>query len=420
MLREQAIALFREAVAASDPEGAVTSALEGRLDEITAAQRVILIAFGKAACPMTRAALPFVRDKLHYACAVTNLENVRDLEDVHVIVGGHPLPNEGSIAGAHAVEAAARAAKPADLVLVLISGGGSALICAPAPGLSLADKIALNDALIRCGAEINQINAVRQQFSRLKGGRLAQLAASARMLSLILSDVPGDDISTIASGPTAQPSATSEEVLAIIERYELRNRLFGTLSSQVNHVVRNEAKRFDHVENVIIGSNSISVQRLIQIASASYPVVLKAGGWMRGDVSEVAETIHRIAINASNQKGPVAVVAGGEATVRVAGNGIGGRNQELVLRFALLNESRPLKRSWAFLSGGTDGRDGPTDAAGGIVDPNSTKRMREFGCNPITLLGNNDSYRALESSGDLLITGATGTNVADLHILLMR
>ncbi|WP_083338565.1 DUF4147 domain-containing protein [Ensifer sp. LCM 4579] len=421
VLRQQAIALFREGVAASDPERAVTAALAGRLDAIAAARRVILIAFGKAACLMTRAALPFVRDKLHCAHAVTNQENLEDIEGVHVIAGGHPLPNEGSIAGAYAIERAARAAEPGDLLLVLVSGGGSALICAPAPGLSLADKIALNDALIRCGAEINEINAVRRQFSRLKGGRLAQLATGARILSLILSDVPGDDAATIASGPTAKPSATATEMLAILDRYGLRDSLPTTILSQVDHLVGDEAKEFDHVENVIIGSNGISLQRVVKSARASYPIVVKAGDWLSGDVSEVAETMHRRAIDASNQRGgPIAIVAGGEPTVRVTGTGIGGRNQELVLRFALRNEQTAIKRPWVFLSGGTDGRDGPTDAAGGLVDPNSTSRMRNVGCNPGALLENNDSYRALDSSGDLLITGATGTNVADLQILLMR
>ncbi|MDK1374037.1 MULTISPECIES: DUF4147 domain-containing protein [unclassified Sinorhizobium] len=420
MLREQAIALFREGVAASDPSSAVTSALEGRRDAIAAARRVILIAFGKAACPMTRAALPFVRDKLHYARAVTNQENLESIEDVHVIAGGHPLPNEGSIAGAYAIERAARAAEPGDLVLALVSGGGSALICAPVPGLSLADKIALNDALIRSGAEINEINAVRQQFSRLKGGRLAQLASGARMLSLILSDVPGDDIGIIASGPTAQPKSTAADALAVLDRYGLRDRLPDAIRSQVNHLVRDEAGRPDHVENVLIGSNRISLRQVIENAGANYPTVLKASDWLSGDVAKVAHTLHRMALDASNQRGSVAIVAGGGPTVRVAGSGTGGRNQELVLRFALLAESAPIKRPWAFLSAGTDGRDGPTDAAGGIVDPSSMSRMRTIGCNPRALLENNDSYRALESSGDLLITAATGTNVADLQILLMR
>lgn len=420
-LREQAIALFRQGIAASDPERAVASALEGRRDDIAAAKRVILVAFGKAACPMMRAALPFVSDKLHLACAVTNRENLAPIAGVDVIAGGHPLPDEGSIAGAYAVERAARAAEPGDLVLVLVSGGGSALICAPVPGVSLADKIALNDALIRSGAEISEINAVRQQFSRLKGGRLAQLASSAKVLSLILSDVPGDDVGTIASGPTAKPSASATDALEIIDRYGLRETLPAALRTHVDHLLeRDEPMRFDHVENMVIGSNSISLHQVMASAEASYPVVVKADDWLSGDVSDVAETLHRMAIFAASQRGPVAIVAGGEPTVRVAGTGIGGRNQELALRFALLNEWAAIKRPWVFLSGGTDGRDGPTDAAGGIVDPSSTSWMRKVGCNPVALLENNDSYHALESSGDLLITGATGTNVADLQILLMQ
>ena len=420
-LREQAIALFREGVAASDPERAVISALEARRGEIASANRVILIAFGKAACPMARAALPFVGDKLHYACAVTNRENLATIPGVEVIAGGHPLPEEGSIAGAYAVERAARSAESGDLVLVLVSGGGSALICAPAPGVSLADKIALNSALIRCGADINEINAVRQQFSRLKGGRLAQLAAGAKMLSLILSDVPGDDVGTIASGPTARPSASTTDALGIISRYGLYDRLPATLRGHIDNLsLRGPDVSFDHVENVIVGSNSISLHKVMESAETSYPMVVKADDWLSGDVSDVAEILHRMAIFAANQRGPVAIVAGGEPTVRVAGTGIGGRNQELALRFALLNEWASIKRPWVFLSGGTDGRDGPTDAAGGIVDPSSTSWMRKLGCNPVALLENNDSYHALESSGDLLITGATGTNVADLQILLMQ
>ncbi|MBT1157032.1 DUF4147 domain-containing protein [Aminobacter anthyllidis] len=421
-LRAQATALFREGIAASDPEQAVISALETKTDEIAAARRVILIAFGKAACPMARAALPFVGDKLVTAVAVTNFENLAEIEGVEVISGGHPLPDEGSIRGAEVIERAALSAETDDLVLVLVSGGGSALTCAPAAGIALADKIALNDTLIRCGADISEINAVRQLFSRLKGGRLAQLASRAKVLSLILSDVPGDDVGTVASGPTARPSATQAEAIAILDRYDLVKTLSPALKAHLDLLVERDevAPSFDHVENLVIGSNGISLQRVMHSAEANYPVVVKADDWLSGDVSDVAKTLHRMAVFAASQRGPVAIVAGGEPTVRVAGNGKGGRNQELALRFALLNEWTSIKRPWVFLSGGTDGRDGPTDAAGAIVDAGSTTWMRKLGCNPVALLQNNDSYHALASSGDLLMTGATGTNVADLQILLMQ
>jgi len=421
-LRAQAMALFREGIAASDPEQAVIAALETRLDDIAAARRVILIAFGKAACPMARAALPFVTDKLVSACAVTNLENHAEIDGVEVIAGGHPLPDAGSIRGAEAIERAARSAEPGDLVLVMVSGGGSALTCAPAAGVGLGDKIELNDTLIRCGADISEINAVRQLFSRLKGGRLAQLASRTKMLSLILSDVPGDDVGTIASGPTARPSATQADAIDILGRYGLIKTLSPALKSHLDFVLENEqpASTFEHVENIVIGSNGISLQRVMNSAGTNYPVVVKADDWLSGDVSDVAKTLHRMAVFAASQRGPVAIVAGGEPTVRVAGNGKGGRNQELALRFALLNEWTSIKRPWVFLSGGTDGRDGPTDAAGAIVDAGSTTWMRKLGCNPVALLQNNDSYHALASSGDLVMTGATGTNVADLQILLMQ
>jgi hydroxypyruvate reductase len=422
-LRAQAVELFREGVAASDPEGAVASALKTRTETIAAARRVILVAFGKAACPMARAALPFVGDKLHTACAVTNRENLVEVAGVEVIAGGHPLPEEGSVRGADAIESAARSARPGDLLLVLVSGGGSALTCAPAQGVPLADKIALNEALIRSGADITEINAVRQSFSRLKGGRLAQLASGARVLSLILSDVPGDDVATIASGPTARPSTCVADAKAILERYDLVRTLSPTLREYLDDPAARtqpDAEYFDHVENVVIGSNAISLQRVMSSAGSHYPVVVKADDWLDGDVSEAAATLHRLAVFAARQEGPVAIVAGGEPTVRVRGSGRGGRNQELALRFALLNERTSIRRPWVFLSGGTDGRDGPTDAAGGLVDAGSTSWMRQLGCSPEDYLDNNDSYRALALSGDLLMTGPTGTNVADLQILLMH
>ncbi|MBS3651646.1 DUF4147 domain-containing protein [Pseudaminobacter sp. 19-2017] len=421
-LRAQAVELFREGVAASDPESAVASALRARMDTIAAARRVILVAFGKAACTMARAALPFVGDKLQTACVVTNRENLVEVPGVEVIAGGHPLPDEGSVRGADAIESAARSATPGDLLLVLVSGGGSALTCAPVPGVSLADKIALNQALIRSGADITEVNAVRQKFSRLKGGRLAQLASGAKVLSLFLSDVPGDDVATIASGPTAKPVTCAADATAILERYDLLGTLPPTLCAYFNGSAARaepDAACFDHVENVVIGSNAISLQRVMSSAGSQYAVVVKADDWLDGDVSEAAAMLHRLTVSAA-RRAPVAIVAGGEPTVRVRGSGRGGRNQELALRFALLNERTSIRRPWVFLSGGTDGRDGPTDAAGGLVDAGSTSWMRQLGCSPERCLNNNDSYHALALSGDLLMTGPTGTNVADLQILLMQ
>ncbi|MFU0504469.1 glycerate kinase type-2 family protein [Pseudaminobacter sp. NGMCC 1.201702] len=422
-LRADAIALFREGVAAADPGQAVADALEQRKAAIAAASRVILVAFGKAACPMARAALPFVKDRLAAACVLTNHENVVDIDGVEVIGGGHPIPDAGSIAGARKIEDAVRSARPDDLVLVLVSGGGSALLCAPAEGLDLSDKIALNDALIRCGADIGEINSVRRLFSRLKGGRLARLAPQSRMVSLILSDVPGDDLATIASGPTARPLVGAQQAAAVLQRYDL---LAGLPQAMRAHLDRQrdrdemDPSAFDHVENLVIGSNRLSLQKMMGKARAISPTVMHVDEWLEGDVSAVAERLHNLASDAAGQTGPIVVVSGGEPTVKVTGTGKGGRNQELALRFALLNEQKPIDRAWVFLSGGTDGRDGPTDAAGAVVDAGSPALMRQQGCDPIAHLANNDAYHALASSGDLLITGATGTNVADIQIVLMQ
>lgn len=422
-LRMQALHLFHQGIAASDPESAVASVLEARRATIDAARRVVLIAFGKAACPMTRAALPFAGDKLGRACVVTTRENATEIDGVEVIVGGHPLPDEGSLRGGSAIEEAARSATSGDLVLLLISGGGSALVCAPAPGISLADKVALNEALVHCGADISEINAVRQMFSRLKGGRLAQLASGVRMLSLILSDAPGDDIATIASGPTAKPATGVFDALVVLKRHKLLESLPLVLRRRLDDLAarkQSETASYDHVENVVIGSNRISLERVVSDAEERYPIVVKAADWLSGDVSEATSAYQRLALFAARQEGPMAIVAGGETTLSVRGSGRGGRNQELALRFALLNERSPIRRPWVFLSGGTDGRDGPTDAAGGLVDSGSIERMRKHGCRPEANLNNNDSYYALASSGDLLLTGPTGTNVADLQILLIK
>ncbi|MDX8483451.1 DUF4147 domain-containing protein [Mesorhizobium sp. VK24D] len=422
-LRTHAFDLFRQAIAASNPEAAVASALKARESDIAGARGIVLIALGKAACLMAGAALRFVGDKLRRACVVTNRENVLDIEGIEIIVGGHPLPDEGSLRGGRAIEEAARSASPEDLVLLLISGGGSALVCAPAPGISLADKVALNEALVRCGADISEINAVRQIFSRLKGGRLAELTSGVRTLSLILSDVPGDDVAAIASGPTAKPATGVSDAVIVLRRHNLLQSLPRSLRRRLDFLGAGEDRActsFDHVENVVIGSNAISLQRMMDSAKEHYCTVIKAADWLSGDVAEAALALHHLALSTARQEGPVAIVAGGETTVRVRGSGRGGRNQELALRFALLNERQPIWRPWAFLSGGTDGRDGPTDAAGALVDPGSTGRMRRHGCKPEAHLNNNDSYPALTASGDLLLTGPTGTNVADLQILLMQ
>lgn len=420
-LRRAALDLFLAGVDRAQPAQAVENALLQRKGDLAAAKRVFLLALGKAGVPMARAALPFLASKIADAVIVTNVENAMEVEGATVIAGGHPLPTEGSLAGANALEALALEAEAGDLVLVLVSGGGSALVCSPIEGLSLANKIALNDALIRSGADIREINMVRSAVSRLKGGGLARAAAPARVLALILSDVPGDDPAVIASGPTLWPAPSPNDLRnqaqTILQQHGLLEALPPALRDALAASPLPAPAGEATVENILIGSNRLSVDAMEDAASDDEWTVLRIEDWLDGDVGDAALHLHRLASTSDAEA--VAILAGGETTVHVTGGGRGGRNQDLALRFALLAEATPLHRPWVFLSGGTDGRDGPTDAAGGLVDAGTLDRIRAGGLDPQALLADNDSYRALEAGGDLLKIGSTGTNVADLQVILL-
>jgi hydroxypyruvate reductase len=418
-LRADAEAFFAAAVRAADPAGAVESALRARQAELAAARAITLVAFGKAACPMIRAALPFASGKLKAALALTNYENAIEIEGVTVMAAGHPIPDENGVQGAAAIEKAVAATEEGELVIVLTSGGGSALLCAPAEGVTLADKMALNQALIRSGADITEINTVRSMVSRLKGGRLARLAHRGRLVSLVLSDVPGDDLTIIASGPTVPSRATAEKALAILGKYGLLDSLPDAIRTHLRERAPKDdlAAPIPHAQSVIIGSNRLSLEAAETAARAAGYATLPGHAWLEGEVSAAAADLHAMARRAG--EGRVAIVSGGEPVVMLTGTGKGGRNQELALRFAVANAAAPLGRPWAFLSGGTDGRDGPTEAAGAVVDAGTLSRMETAGMDVAARLADNDSNPALAASGDLLMTGGTGTNVADIQIILL-
>lgn len=418
-LRADAETFFRAGVRAADPAAAAEAVLTAHADEIAAARGIVLAAFGKAAVPMVRAAMPFVAGKLRRALALTNYENSVAVEGAEVFAADHPIPDENGVRGAAEIERAVASVGEGELALVLVSGGGSALLCAPAYGVSLADKMALNAALIRSGADIAEINTVRSMVSRLKAGRLARLAHRGRLLALVLSDVPRDDLATIASGPTVPSRATAASAIAILEKYALFDEVPEAVARHLKVVAPAEdlAAEIPHARSVIIGSNRMSVEAAERAARAAGYATLAGCTWLAGDISTVATDLHAMA--ARTPGGRIAIVSGGEPVVRLTGCGRGGRNQELALRFALAAEAAPLERPWAFLSGGTDGRDGPTDAAGAIVDRATPTRMRAAGLDIAARLADNDSNPLLQASGDLLVTGGTGTNVADLQIILL-
>jgi hydroxypyruvate reductase len=415
-LKRLAAQAFRAAVRRADPGLALTDCI-GRtgLPRPQPGGHTIVIAIGKAAPAMVRSFAQQVTGSRVLIC-VTHRENDESVTGTEIFRAGHPVPDEVGAHAARRVQEVLSSATAKDVVIALISGGGSALLPAPPPGVTLEDKQALNRLLLKSGLNINAMNAVRQHVSLLKGGGFLRLAAPAPVTGYILSDVIGNDLRAISSGPTVAPIAHRAEVLELLKR----KRLCDALPESIAYHLRRPANAatLPTATNHLIGGNRESLEaaaaplsRCVTVTCVDEPLV--------GDVNEAASTIHAALRKAHSSPAPQAIIWGGETTVNVRGGGMGGRNQELALRLACLMDATPFDRPWVFLSAGTDGRDGPTDAAGGLVDQGTIPRIRAAGSDPATLLNRNDSNAALRISGDLFITGATGTNVADIQVLLL-
>lgn len=400
--RDDARAIFEAGLRAADPGEAVRRSLADAAWAPAGRGRRVLIAVGKAARGMAEAALDVV-GPVDAALVVTTVPNAVPLPGCEVLGSSHPVPDAAGERAARRVEELLAGLAPEDRVLAIVSGGGSALLPAPVAGVTLEDKAEVNRLLLASGADITEMNLVRQQLSRLKGGGVLRAAAPAAVTALILSDVPGDDLAVIASGPTVAPIGTRAEAAAALRARGLWDRLPGSVRA---HLGAPDAggPNLPPAENRLIGSNGISLAAMAQAAPGAPAEELT------GDVAEAAARVLAC--------GPGVHLFGGETTVQIRGDGKGGRNQELALRVACGAEAAGWGQDWVFLSGGTDGRDGPTDAAGGLVDAGTVARIRAAGLDPLALLDNNDSYRALEAAGDLLMTGPTGTNVADLQVLI--
>ncbi|MCX7067892.1 MAG: glycerate kinase [Methylococcales bacterium] len=433
LLKQHALQIFQAGVAAADPYQAVKHCLY--LDALPN-EKIHLIAFGKAACAMAQAAVELIpaHRLAGIGIAVTNYENVRAVDNVEVIGAGHPLPDTQGFQAAQKIAERVSQAQTNDLVLILISGGGSALLPYPVVGVTLEEKSATTDLLLACGANIQEINCVRKHLSQLKGGGLARLATPATVHALILSDVLGDDLSTIASGTTVADTSTYSEAIVVLQNKGVWTRIPESVQQHLEKgkqgLIAETPKPDDSVFNrtsyVLCASNTVSLKAAQKTAEQlGYNTQIYSEqlcGIAREEAEKLAiyaSTLTSRNARASSPK-PIALLAGGETTVNLKGNGKGGRNQEFALAFALAAEKHRLTGQWTLLSGGTDGRDGPTDAAGGIVNASSLQTMINAGINPQEYLNNNDAYNALNSSNDLLITGATGTNVADLQILLLH
>ena len=393
--RERALEIFRAGVAAADPFRAV----ETHLDRVTDTPALI-VSVGKAAIKMTQAAL--ARFEGVPTIVVTNPENAQDLAGASVYAAAHPVPDAAGAAAAEAVIAALQSVTGP--VLALISGGGSALLPAPAGDISLDDKAALNRLLLGAGMDIRAMNLVRQQVSRLKGGGLVRMAAPQPVTALILSDVVGDDLSAIASGPTVAPIGSPAQAAECLRAAGIWKAAPATVRDWLQTAPA--PKPVPAATNILIGANTLSVAAMAKAAGDC--TVLPDP--VEGDVADAAVAI-------CDAAGPGTTLWGGETTVVLRGTGRGGRNQELALRIALEARRRGWDR-WTCLQAGSDGRDGPVDAAGGILDQDTLARIADAGGDIEALLANNDSYAALKLADDLLMTGGTGTNVADLGVLM--
>ena len=407
LLRQDADRIIAEAIRAVKPDAAVVRALNG----ITLCGRVILVAAGKAAWQMAKAAADALGDRIGKGVVCTKYGHVMGpIPHCDCYEGGHPVPDEGSFRATAAALEAVRGLTAEDTVLFLLSGGGSALFEKPlVSGEELAD---ITNQLLACGADIVEINTIRKRLSAVKGGRFAQLCAPAHVFSVVLSDILGDPLDMIASGPAVPDASTCARAQAIAEKYGLR------LSAQAQALLAQETpKQLDNVETVITGS----VRELCKAAAEACralgyePVMLTDR--LCCQAKEAGSLLASILRTHSGDGAKLAYIMGGETVVRLTGHGKGGRNQELAL--AAAEGIAGLDNAAAF-SVGSDGTDGPTDAAGGYVDGDTRRELAACGLQIPAVLRDNDAYHALGKTGGLIFTGPTGTNVNDVAVGLLR
>jgi hydroxypyruvate reductase len=435
-LRSDALRLFESALAAVDPEEAVRRhlRLDGRVlqagelrYDLSGFDRLLVVGAGKAAAPMAMALETILADRIAGGAVVVKDGHGLPLKKIRLIEASHPVPDARGVAGTLEILDLLGAAGERDLVICLMTGGGSALLIAPAEGISLADKQATTRRLLACGATIHEINTIRKHLSRAKGGQLARAAHPAAVLSLILSDVVGDDLDVIASGPTVPDSSTFGACLEILERYSIRNevprsvreRLEAGASGKIPETPKAGDPSFRRCAPLLVGTNLRALEAAAEAAERLGYRSLILSSKVEGEAREVARAFAAIAREIRGSRHPVrppaCILAGGETTVTLKGEGRGGRNQEFVLAGAIALEG--LDHA-VLLAGGTDGTDGPTEAAGALADGRTAARARDLGLDPWDHLRRNDAYHFFKPLGDLIVTGPTRTNVMDVYMIL--
>lgn len=405
-IRRDADRIIRSAIRAVQPDGAVRRALQGR--EFPG--RVLLVAAGKAAWQMADAAYRYMGNRISGGVVVTKYDHVKGpIADFRLFEAGHPVPDENSFRGTQAAIDLVTGLTARDTVLFLLSGGGSALFEKPLiSGEELQDVTA---QLLACGADIVEMNTIRKRLSAVKGGRFARLCAPAQVYAIVLSDILGDPLDMIASGPACPDSSTCEQALAIARKYDLK------LSEQVWRLLEQETPKYlDNVTSLVTGS----VRELCTAAADSCrelgyePLILT--DMLNCQAREAGSFLASIARSHAGKGKRIAFLAGGETVVKLTGRGLGGRNQELALSAAEGIAGLP---NVVIFSVGSDGTDGPTDAAGGIVDGSTARILEEQGIGIHQVLADNDAYHALQKADGLIVTGPTGTNVNDVAVALI-
>ncbi|MBE9540923.1 MAG: glycerate kinase [Proteobacteria bacterium] len=429
--------IFKAGVKAVDPERAVQKYVRRQGNQLFVGdcsyildsyKRIFLIGAGKGTAPMAKAVEDILGPYLNNGWIVVKYGHGLPLKKTDIMEAGHPIPDKAGLEAAEELLKQAQECTEEDLIICAFSGGGSALLPAPFPPLTLDQKQETTRLLLECGATINEINSIRKHLSRSKGGWLAKEAYPATVVSLLLSDVIGDRLDVIASGPTVPDESTYSDCIKIIDRYELSDRLPKSVADYFKKGAAGSLSEtpkagdpvFSKVQNLIVGNNRESLLAARERAiSLGYNTIILSSQ-IEGEAREVAQVFAAIGKEISQANLPISppacIIAGGETTVTIQGRGKGGRSQELALACAIAIDGW---KGISLLSAGTDGTDGPTDAAGAIVNGTTCKRARQTNLYPRDFLLANDSYTFFESLGDLLKTGPTRTNVMDIICMLV-
>lgn len=431
--RKPALAILKAALKAADPMEAVLRHLSitngimragSQRYKLSAFKNIYVVGAGKACAAMAVAIERLLGKQITEGFLNVKYGHLAKLRRIQLNECGHPVPDENGMRGAQEIGRIAAKANKDDLVLVLVSGGASALLPFPAQPITLAEKQAVTELLLRSGANINEMNAVRKHISSLKGGQLAALANPATVVSVILSDVIGDKLDVIGSGPTAPDSSTFVDAQAVLVKYGLIDQIPASIRQRLEDGIRGlipeTPKRLTRTQNLVVGSNQLALDAAAAEAKrlGYRPMILSS--FIEGETREIARMhvaiAKEIVIFGRPSKAPMCLISGGETTVAIKGEGKGGRNQEFVLAAAIDIQDLP---GVCILSAGTDGTDGPTDAAGALCDSTTISRASREGLDANDFLNRNDSYHFFEPLGDLIKTGPTGTNVMDVRLIVI-